>query len=254
MEIRVKGLEEENSRLQALAERGKKYDDLLLNMEQLRLRLTVAEKRERELNAELANRSMANMGVKTEPYDLNLPPTSCSSYAAAGQSSTITVMKQSLLSSLPSLLSLPPQTSLPITFSTSLKDSNSSRPSSASFIHHPACCDIKDQGRPRYDQVGVGFHPSSADVESLKNLAIGGEPPEAHQFNIDGLHCIGNYLISLDASPTEDGRGCVRVHVSERTTKPTMHGNGQRSSSLTSGLELMHLSPCRTTLHHHCRD
>jgi len=138
------------------------------------------------------------------------------------------------LSSLPSLLSLPPQTSLPITFSTSLKDSNSSRPSSASFIHHPACCDIKDQGRPRYDQVGVGFHPSSADVESLKNLAIGGEPPEAHQFNIDGLHCIGNYLISLDASPTEDGRGCVRVHVSERTTKPTMHGNGQRSSSLTS--------------------
>lgn len=95
---RVGELEEENSRLQALAEKGKKYDDLLSNLEQLRLRLSVAEKRERELTVKLANRTAANLAVKTESHDLNLPPTSYSSYAAPiGQASIITVMVRNLL-------------------------------------------------------------------------------------------------------------------------------------------------------------
>ncbi|KAH0829156.1 hypothetical protein J3R83DRAFT_2665 [Lanmaoa asiatica] len=180
MEIRVKQLEEENLRLQALAEKGKKYDDLLQNMEQLRLRLSIAEKRERELTAEVANRTAANLAVKTESHDLNFPPTSYSSYAAMGQPSIITVMKQSLLSSLPSLLSVPPQASLPITFSIPLTGPSSARSSSSPFSHQSASCDIKGQGRPRFGHGSVGFHPSSADIESSKKLAIGGEPPEAH--------------------------------------------------------------------------
>lgn len=93
----VKELEEENSRLQTLAEKGKKYDDLLQNMEHLRLRLSMAEKRERELAVELANRTGANVALKTESHDLNLPPISYPSYAATSQSSIITVMVRELL-------------------------------------------------------------------------------------------------------------------------------------------------------------
>ena len=136
------------------------------------------------------------------------------------------------MSSLPSLLSLPSQTSLPINFSIPLTGSSSARPSSAPYSHQSASCDIKDQGRPRFGHGSVGFHPSSADVSS-KKMAVGGEAPEACQFDMDGLHCLdtNSVIISFDTSPTEDGRGCVHVHVSERLTKPTVHGR-QRPSSL----------------------
>ena len=145
-----------------------------------------------------------------------------------------TPQKQSLLSSLPSLLSVPPQTSLPITFSIPLTGSGSSRPSSSLFSHQSTSCDIKDQGRPRFGHGTVGFHPTSTDVGSSRKMVMGGEPPEARQFDMDGHHCLGSLAISLDASPTEDGRGCVRVHVSDRNTKAAIHGSKQRSSSLAS--------------------
>lgn len=84
-------------RLQVLAAKGKKYDDLLSNTEQLRLRLSVAEKRERELTMELANQTATNLAVKTESHDLGLPPSSYSPYGAIGQASIITVMVRGLL-------------------------------------------------------------------------------------------------------------------------------------------------------------
>lgn len=88
----VKELEEENSRLQALAAKGKKYDDLVANAGQLRLRLSMAEKRERELTAELANQTARNLAVKTESHDLCLSPSPYSPYATPDQASNITVM------------------------------------------------------------------------------------------------------------------------------------------------------------------
>lgn len=136
------------------------------------------------------------------------------------------------MSSLPSLLSLPSQTSLPVSFSVPLSGSSSARPSTAPFSHQSAPCDIKDQGRPRFSHGSVGFHRSSTDVSS-KQMAVGSEASEACQFDMDGLHCLGGVAISFDASPTEDGRGCVHVHVSERTAKHPVHGNKQRPSSLT---------------------
>lgn len=129
---------------------------------------------------------------------------------------------------------MPPQASLPITFSVPLTGSGSARPSPSPFSHQSASCDIKDQGRPRFGHGNVGFHPSPAGVGSSKKMGIDGEPPEARQFDMDGHHCLGSLAISFDASPTEDGRGCVRVHVSERIAKAAIHGSRQRSSTLAS--------------------
>lgn len=145
-----------------------------------------------------------------------------------------TPQKRSLLSSLPSLLAFSPQTSLPISFSVPLTGSSSARPSTSPFGHQSTSCDIKDQGRPRFGHGDVGFHPSPADVGSSKKMAIGDEPLEVHQFDMEGHHCLGSLAISFDASSTEDGRGCVRVHVSERVSKAAIHGSRQRSSSLAS--------------------
>lgn len=126
---------------------------------------------------------------------------------------------------------MPPQTSLPITFSVPLAGSSSGWPSTGSFNHQSAPCDIKDQSRPRF---GHGFHPSSAEVDSSRQMGICGELPEARQFDIDGRHCPGSFAISFDTSLTEDGRGCVRVQVSERTSKAAINDSRQRASPLAS--------------------
>jgi len=232
MEIRVKELEEENSRLHTLADKGSKCDDFLSTLEQLRMRLSVAEKRERELTVELANRTAANLAVKTESHDSNLSPISCSSYGAIGQSSIISIMRESLLSSLPSLLSLPPQTSLPITFSIPLTDSSSTRP------------DSKDNNRARYGYGGVGYHSNSADVESSRKMGISGEFTEGRQFDMDGYHCLGSFAISFDASLGEDGQSTVRVHVSEKISKAALHGGKHRTPSLWPGGDGSFASTC----------
>lgn len=145
-----------------------------------------------------------------------------------------TPQKQSLLSSLPSLLSLPPHTSLPISFTVPLTGSDAARSSYGPFGHRPASRDIKDKGQPRFGPESVVFHPSSADVESSKKMVLGGETSETCQFDMGGLHCLGSFAISLDTSPTEDARGCVHVQVSERLAKPAIHGNRQRPPSVTS--------------------
>ncbi|KAG1824340.1 uncharacterized protein BJ212DRAFT_520297 [Suillus subaureus] len=76
MEIRVKDLEEDNVRLQTAAKRGHGYDELLLEVEQLRTRLSASEKRGRELKAELSRRSTSDIHVKTENYEHSLTPVS----------------------------------------------------------------------------------------------------------------------------------------------------------------------------------
>lgn len=63
-------------RLQAAAKRGHAYDELLLEVEQLRTRLSASEKRGRELKAELSRRSISDVHVKTENYEHSLTPVS----------------------------------------------------------------------------------------------------------------------------------------------------------------------------------
>ena len=63
-------------------------------------------------------------------------------------------------------------------------------------------------------------------------MGIGGELSEERQF--DGHHCLGGVAISFDASFAEDGRGCVRVHVSERITTAAVHGDREGASSFAS--------------------
>jgi len=71
---RVAELEQENARLQALAQKSASHDgdsrELMSEVEQLRARLAAAEQRERELSSQLSKRPMA---VKTELMEPRLP-------------------------------------------------------------------------------------------------------------------------------------------------------------------------------------
>lgn len=60
-------------------------------------------------------------------------------------------------------------------------------------------------------------------------MGIGGELSD-----IDDHPCLGSFAISFDTAMSEDGRGSVRVHVSERVSKAGIHGGRQRTSSLAS--------------------
>jgi len=72
---RVAELEQENARLQVLAQKSASHDgnscELMSEIEQLRARLAAAEQRERELNSQLSNRPA--VALKTELSEPRLP-------------------------------------------------------------------------------------------------------------------------------------------------------------------------------------
>ena len=74
MPSRVAELEQENARLQALAQKSASHEgnprELISEIEQLRARLAAAEQRERELNCQLSKRPLT---VKTELSEPRLP-------------------------------------------------------------------------------------------------------------------------------------------------------------------------------------
>ncbi|KIJ15526.1 hypothetical protein PAXINDRAFT_99404 [Paxillus involutus ATCC 200175] len=239
MEIRVKELEEENSRLLTIAKKGNRYDELLCEMEHLRLRLMASEKRERELAMELASNSAHNQPVKTESHDHIFPPASYPPFAPLGQNTAASVglMKQALLSVLPSLLSLPPQSPLPVTISVPLPSSSATRTSTPPFGHPSISTDAKEQQRQQFAHGCVGFNSSSADFDSLRALAIGADPSEGHRMDAETLRTLGNLAISFEPSPIEECRLRVRVHFSECPDKvalSSMDENRPRTSSLAS--------------------
>jgi hypothetical protein len=100
---RVAELEEENARLQALAQKSASHDgnshELMSEVEQLRARLVAAEQRERELSSQLSKRPIV---VKTELSEPRLPtsPIRNSAFPAQPQSSDKTSASLSLLVSL----------------------------------------------------------------------------------------------------------------------------------------------------------
>ena len=100
---RVAELEQENARLQALAQRSASHDgssrELMSEVEQLRARLAAAEQRERELSSQLSKRPMA---VKAELSEPRLPtsPVRHSAFPVQLKSSDKTSASLSLLVSL----------------------------------------------------------------------------------------------------------------------------------------------------------
>ncbi|KIK94772.1 hypothetical protein PAXRUDRAFT_827663 [Paxillus rubicundulus Ve08.2h10] len=238
MEIRVKELEEENLRLLNIAKKGNRVDELLCEMEHLRLRLMASEKRERELAMEFASNSAHKQPVKTESHDHIFPPASYPPFAPLGQNTAASVglMKQALLSVLPSLLSLPSQSPLPVAISVPLQSSNATRTSTPPFGHPPISTDPKEQECQQFAHGCVGFNSSSADFDPSR-LAIGADPSEGHRMDAESLRTLGNLTISFDPSPNEECRLRVRVHFSDRpdrTTVPPISENRPRTSSLAS--------------------
>jgi hypothetical protein len=103
MHSRVAELEQENARLQALAQKSTSREgnsrELISEIEQLRARLAAAEQRERELSSQLSNRPLT---VKTELSEPRLPASPARHPAFPGQvkSSDKTSASLSLLVSL----------------------------------------------------------------------------------------------------------------------------------------------------------
>jgi len=100
---RVAELEQENTRLQALAQKSASHDgnshELMSEVEQLRARLAAAEQRERELSSQLSKRPMPVKTELSEPR-LTTSPSRHPAFPAQLKSSDKTSASLSLLVSL----------------------------------------------------------------------------------------------------------------------------------------------------------
>ncbi|KAG2069659.1 hypothetical protein BDR04DRAFT_1156505 [Suillus decipiens] len=213
MEIRVKELEEDNLRLQTTAKRGHAYDDLLLEVEQLRGRLSASEKRGRELKAELSRRSIGDVHVKTENYEHSLTPVSPSApipLHSHHRSGAGLGLMQVLLCTLPSLLSMTPR-SLPTTYYIPITDPS---------VPHPSCnfdyssmipSDFEWAPHPEGGAVmNLGF----GDLGKLSSSA-GSPSPRKVEIHSEAIRALGGFEISFDTSPVNDGKIQVRIHPSQ---------------------------------------
>lgn len=213
MEIRVKELEEDNVRLQAAAKRGHAYDDLLLEVEQLRTRLSASEQKGRELKAELSRKSISDVHVKTENYEHSLTPVSPSASLPLHphqRSGASLGLMQVLLCTLPSLLSMSTR-SLPTTYFFPLTDPS---------VLHPSCnfdyssiipSDFEWAPHPEGGAVmNLGF----GDIGKLSSSA-GCSSPRKIEIHSEAIRALGGFEISFDASPVNDGKIQVRIHPSQ---------------------------------------
>lgn len=211
MEIRVKELEEDNARLQGAVKRG--HDELLSEIDQLRIRLSASEKRGRELKAELSRRSMSDVHVKTEGYEHCLTPVSPSaslpthSHQRSGASLGL---MQVLLCTLPSLLSMSPR-SLPTTYFIPLSDPS---------VLHPSCnfdyssiIPSEFEWAPHPDG-GAVMNLGFGDLAKLSSSA-GSSSPRKLEIHSEAIRALGGFEISFDASPVNDGLIQVRIHPSQ---------------------------------------
>ncbi|EGO00851.1 hypothetical protein SERLA73DRAFT_159500 [Serpula lacrymans var. lacrymans S7.3] len=246
MEVRVNELEQENARLQALSQSGSGYEDLLSEIEQLRSRLSDAEERERELSAELAQKSVQAVPVKVEHYEQSVPPTSSarsvpmSSPHKSGASLGLMV----LLCALPTLLSMPMHTTLPTTFSFPLSGSSTVPVSSSAFDYNAV---IPNEYDWSLHPNGAGF--MDLDIDDNGRLTTGNPsstpaPRKLEFADIDSeaLSALGGLDISFDASPTDSGKIRVRIHSSTSDPTPTTsqlpHASSTDERSPTSSSSL----------------
>ncbi|KAH7908942.1 hypothetical protein BJ138DRAFT_1156432 [Hygrophoropsis aurantiaca] len=218
MEIRVKELEEENARLLSIAQNGNGDDELLLEVEKLRSRLFAADKREQELRAELARKSIRDVAIKAEHYERSLSPSYSQSMNSSIKSGANLGLMQVLLCALPSLLSTPLKSTQSSTLSIPLPDPPRVSANSGSAFDHNM---IPSAG---YDWSPDSEGGAVVDLD-LNDLQKSSTPPsKARRLEIQSeeLFSLGGLDISFDTSPANNGKIRVRIHPSRgETARPS---------------------------------
>lgn len=225
MEVRVAELEQENARLLALTQSGNPAsavppqvdNGLISEVEQLRAQLAAAEKRERELSAQLAIKAVPrDPPIKVEASEVSLPLSSAPrSTAPLKSGASLGLMV--LLCALPTLLSMPMHSSVPTSFSipTPLPASSASTFDYSSLLPHDydwsrttgsSLMDLDDD------------YPRFSPPSSIRKLEF------ADSAELGGLD------ISFDTTPANNGKIRVRIHPS---SSPSSRATSPDSSSDT---------------------
>jgi hypothetical protein len=246
MHSRVAELEQENARLQALAQKSASHEgnsrELISEIEQLRARLAAAEQRERELSSQLSKRPLT---VKTELPEPRLPasPVRHPAFSGPVKSSDKTSASLSLLVSLAaprSEASCQPISycvtsqvllcALPSIFSVST--SQSAVPMSGSFPLSNTAINSAVASRMDFRS----FYPRDCDWRAPAAMDLDHDhrvpriPPRKLEFvdadaNALGL---GGLDITFDTEPSANGKIRVRIH------NPTSVSASPTSSSSSS--------------------
>ncbi|KAI6116011.1 hypothetical protein F5141DRAFT_1212617 [Pisolithus sp. B1] len=131
MEVRVRQLEDENARLQQLAQKSNQYEELRSEIERLHAQLQAAEKRELNLSMEIARHSTP-LAAKAEMGVDRLSP---AVHSSEPQTSPLTfdLTRHILARTLPRLLSMSPKSTLPIAVTVPLAETRQGEQPSATF-------------------------------------------------------------------------------------------------------------------------
>ncbi|KAI0000916.1 hypothetical protein BJV77DRAFT_1057837 [Russula vinacea] len=209
MEVRVAELEQENGRLQALAQKSASHDgnsrELMSEIEQLRARLAAAEQRERDLSSQLSKRPMPVKTELSEPR-LTTSPVRHPVFPTQLKSSDKTSASLSLLVLL---------CALPSIFSVSAT-SRSAAPMSGSFPLSNTAVNVNSAVASKMDF--RSFIPRDRDWRAPGTMDLDMEhrmprfPPRKLEFvDADALG-LGGLDITFDAEPSANGKIRVRIH------------------------------------------
>ncbi|KAF7428749.1 hypothetical protein PC9H_007981 [Pleurotus ostreatus] len=241
MEIRVAELEQENARLQAIAQNGGTSAQavqappapskaLTSEVERLRAQLAAAEARERELNAELALRK-EQPSVKVEAPEAQYPlsdsdRSSSNTPVNASSKSNASLGLMVLLCALPSLLSMPAQsTNVPSTFSLPTALSSSA----SSFDFNPFLPND-------FDWTSASSDPSQ--IPTPKPSFTLPKRLEFADIDAEALRALGDLDISFDTTPSENGKIRVRILPSTSATSSRAASPASSSSSSSHSMKL----------------
>ncbi|KAH9953840.1 hypothetical protein BC827DRAFT_1262356 [Russula dissimulans] len=210
---RVAELEQENARLQLLAQKSASHDgnsrQLMSEIEQLRARLAAAEQRERELSSQLSNRPVA---LKTELSEPRVPaspvrhPAFPAQVKSSSDKTSASLSLLVLLCALPSIFSVsaPSQSAIPMSgpfplSNTPINVINSAVASKMDFRSYvPPDCDWRAHGAMDLD---VDHRVPRFLPRKLEFVDA-----DAHALGLGGLD------ITFDAEPSADGKIRVRIH------------------------------------------
>ncbi|TFY81431.1 hypothetical protein EWM64_g2569, partial [Hericium alpestre] len=231
MEVRVTELEQENARLQALAQSGAacvqdNSHELISEIDQLRARLLAAEQREHELSTQLSRRPSP---VKVETSEPRLPPTSParSTFSQSPHKSEKTSASLSLLvllCALPSIFSMTAQShpALPVsgTFPLSGLPTQMSAANKFDFAYIPG----------EYDWRGVPSNAMDLDMINDRHVASSSRKLEFVDADADALG-LGGLDITFDAEPAQNGKIRVRIHPSSSSSSVPSSSSSTPSTS-----------------------
>ncbi|KAI0258763.1 hypothetical protein BC834DRAFT_847158 [Gloeopeniophorella convolvens] len=227
MEIRVAELEQENARLQAIAQKTTPHEgnsrELMSEIEQLRARLAAAEQREHELNSQLTKRPLS---VKTEFSEPRLPtsPVRQPAFPVPHKSldkTSASISLLVLLCALPSIFSgsasqptMPMSGSFPLS-SVPVNPAVASKMDFRSFLPHDY--DWRSPNAMDLDADHRVHRPSPRRLEFVDADA-----------NALGL---GNLDITFDAEPSSNGKIRVRIHNPSASPSPALSSSSSFSGS-----------------------